>query len=48
MKPPRYAAPVRTKAQKRLAAFMLATLTDETPVSEDAFAAKVEKLAGGR
>ena len=48
MKPRHTAPPKMTRAQNAMARFIRETLTDETPVSEDAFAAKVEKLAGGR
>ena len=47
MKPRRsFGAPKRTRAQRETAAFMLATLTDETPIAD--VARRHEALVGGR
>ena len=42
----KHSAPKMTRAPLASAAFIKATLTDETPVTEASFAAKIARLAG--
>ena len=46
-RPRSYGPKRRTKSDRDIAAFMMATITDETPVTEASFAAKVDALVRG-
>ena len=47
-RPRNYGPQKRTKRDRDIAAFMLATITDPAPATEAGFAAKVEALARGK
>ena len=46
--PRNYGPKKRTKRERDIAALMIKTLTDETPVSDALFEAKVDALARGK